>query len=127
MVDILTTREEMQGNTLPGKVVDALVVKDIDSSLYKLDYDNAVDLTGILNVQGATYTPHKSGTIVCKIQANAQNAVVALKQNDVEMMFLNVYTQYNRGSSQIFVNPTTVTLYQLQNAKIEMFKFIPFK
>lgn len=33
MVDILTTREEMQGNTLPGKVVDALVVKDIDSSL----------------------------------------------------------------------------------------------
>ena len=36
MVDILTTREEMQGNTLPGKVVDALVVKDIDSSLTKL-------------------------------------------------------------------------------------------
>ena len=36
MVDILTTREEMQGNTLPGKVVDALVVKDIDSSLNDL-------------------------------------------------------------------------------------------
>lgn len=38
MVDILTTREEMQGNTLPGKVVDALVVKDIDSSLNGLSF-----------------------------------------------------------------------------------------
>lgn len=33
MVDILTTKEEMHANTLPGKVVDALVVKDIDNSL----------------------------------------------------------------------------------------------
>lgn len=33
MMDILTTKEEMQANTLPGKVVDALVIKDIDSSL----------------------------------------------------------------------------------------------
>ena len=40
MVDILTTREEMQGNTLPGKVVDALVVKDIDSSLVDLSNNN---------------------------------------------------------------------------------------
>lgn len=42
MVDILTTKEEMQANTLPGKVVDALIVKEIDNSL-KSYYDEETD------------------------------------------------------------------------------------
>ena len=33
MVDILTSKEELQANTVPGKVADALIVKEIDSSL----------------------------------------------------------------------------------------------
>lgn len=98
-----------------------------NSSLLTLDYDNMVDLSGILNTQGKTYTPTKSGMIICKAQATAQNCVIGLRQSGVEIMFLNVYNQYQRGSSQVIVNAEEVTLYQLQNAKLESFKFIPFK
>ena len=98
-----------------------------NSSLLTLDYDNMVDLSGILNASGKTYTPTKSGMIMCKAQAGAQNCGIGLKQGGVEIMFLNIYNQYARGSSQVIVNPEEVTLYQLQNAKIESFKFIPFK
>ena len=102
-------------------------IDELNSSLYKLDYDNMVDLSGILNKNGSTYTPTKGGMIICKLQATANNGAVCLKQHDVEIMFLNVYNQYTRNSSQVIVNPETVTLYQIQNAKIETFKFIPFK
>ena len=98
-----------------------------NSSLLTLDYDNMVDLSGILNASGKTYTPTKSGMIACKAQASAQNCGIGLRQGGVEIMFLNIYHQYQRGTSQVIVNPEEVTLYQLQNAKIESFKFIPFK
>ena len=98
-----------------------------NSSLLTLDYDNMVDLSGILNASGKTYTPTKSGMIACKAQASAQNCGIGLKQSGVEIMLLNIYNQYQRGSSQVIVSPEEVTLYQLQNAKIESFKFIPFK
>ena len=98
-----------------------------NSSLLTLDYDNMVDLSGILNASGKTYTPTKSGMIACKAQASAQNCGIGLRQSGVEIMYLSIYQQYLRGSSQVIVNPEEVTLYQLQNAKIESFKFIPFK
>ena len=37
MVDILSSKEEVEANTTAGKVVDALVVKDINSSLNKVE------------------------------------------------------------------------------------------
>lgn len=108
--------------TTAQKAIDEVV-----ESLYKLDYDNAVDLSGILNGSGMSYTPPKSGIIICKYQATGANAIVSLNQNDVYIMFLNVYNQYARGLSQAIVNPEPVTVIEWLNVKIEDFRFIPFK
>ena len=100
MVDILTTREEMQGNTLPGKVVDALVVKDIDSSLESVKSSSCkfIDTSKTLSTisKNGTCTATENCWAVAEI-GGAGNEFAKVTINDVIVAFHPSGSVFNVG------------------------------
>lgn len=132
MVDILTTREEMQGNTLPGKVVDALVVKDIDSSLTDLGGFKPVidettgEITGYKTTIGGadtvfpfsgeqilTFTGYQyySSNICMLSPKNLSSLKVVQRKNEPLMGYY--YDKFGNGSSTQFLNISASGTYEI--------------
>lgn len=61
MVDILSSKEEVEANTTAGKVVDALVVKDINSSLTEL----------------ANYLGYEFGSLIPKLSDDSTSIITS--------------------------------------------------
>ena len=59
-LDILSTKEELQANTESGKVVDALVVKDINSSLIDSNTTETFNFGSLNGVRGFFTNPSRA-------------------------------------------------------------------
>ena len=103
MVDILTTREEMQGNTLPGKVVDALVVKDIDSSLANGEISfSVVDGEPYVKVGADSPRPFKSdinGTVLISGVMTINNPTIEFDVTNNTLATINVLSVSNNNQA----------------------------
>lgn len=145
MVDILTTREEMQGNTLPGKVVDALVVKDIDSSLtdlggFKPVIDESTgEITGYKTTIGGADTvfpfslfkelayiamKYGYGTTIGVVNKDSISAGYANKQGEyfqVESEYVKILKKGRYLLAQYFHDSSATAQAQISTFKIQEF------
>lgn len=131
MVDILTTREEMQGNTLPGKVVDALVVKDIDSSFGGLKFGIDSDGNyGYIKAGADTVTPFSSGIYKFAYSYNKNSNVVASDNLNFTIDSTRKYTilpicasnGYTSSTLKIAKNGTVVKTITTSTIDVTSFK-----
>lgn len=99
VVDILSTKEELEANTEAGKVVDALVVKDINSCLGGLSF--GTDGDGNYGYYGAdgSLIPFKGSPIYiaqafCRSSIATGAILYDVKNNYIMAQNINVTTKY---------------------------------
>lgn len=128
---MLKTMDEVNAVTQEGYGVDALVVKELNSSLYSLDYDNAVTLT-----PNASFTPNSSGYVIVLAKSTGTygniglilgNSYASMSGNPEKWICVSQQINgYNLGLNMIVTKGQT---YYFHAETVTLFsaRFVPFK
>lgn len=130
-VDTLTTMEQVEASTDLSKPVGAGAVQELNSSLYSLDYDNAVTLT-----PNASFTPNSSGYIIVFARSNGNygnlglilgNSYASIIDNSEKWICISQQINgYNLGINMIVTKGQTYYLH-VETVTLFSAKFVPFK
>lgn len=128
---MLKTMDEVNAVTQEGYGVDALVVKQLNNSLYSLDFDNAVPLT-----PNAPFTPNSSGYVIVFAQSTGTygnvglilgNSYASIQDNSEKWLCTSQQINgYNLGINMIVTKGQT---YYFHAETVTLFsaRFVPFK